>query len=150
MIIRKMHPQELAVTVNLCRYYADEAKIPDSEYDEDAVIETIRNYTIEPSQVWYNCYDGTRPVGLIAGGMTKMPWTNEHFIGHIDLVYLLDSHRNLDNFRRLVSEFEAWARQMGCRSVTAGDIGINLERTETLYTHLGYKRGLWVSKEMAE
>lgn len=150
MIVRKMHPQELDVTVNLCSYYADEAKIPVEDYDTDAVVETIREYTINPEMTWINAYDGTRPVGLIAGCITKLYWTKDHYQGHIDMVYLLESHRTLENFKRLVAEFEAWARQQGCLNVTAGDIGINLERTEKLYEHLGYKRGLWVSKEISE
>jgi GNAT superfamily N-acetyltransferase len=150
MIIRKMQPTELDITVNLCGYYADEAKIPAEEYDTDSVVDSIRMYTIQPEYVWYNAYENTRPVGFIAGCLTQKLWTKDQFIGHIDFVYLLDSHRTLDNFRRLVAEFEQWALMMKCTEVTAGDLGVNLERTEKLYEHLGYKRGLWVSKEISE
>ena len=145
-----MHPQELDITVNLCGYYAEEAAIPDLDYDTDAVVESIRMYTIQPEYCWFNMYEGTRPVGFVAGCVTKMPWSNQHLIGHIDLVFLLESHRKLDSFKRLISEFEAWAKLMNCRTVTAGDIGINPERTEKLYRHLGYTAGLWVSKELSE
>jgi GNAT superfamily N-acetyltransferase len=148
MIVRKMRPEEMDITINLCGYYADEAKIPVEEYDTDAVLETIRNYSIHPEFIWYNAYDGTRPVGLIAGCITKAPWSNKQIYAHIDLIFLLESHRTMDNFKQLLSKFEEWARMVGAVEITAGDIGINPERTRKLYTHFGFKEGVWLGKEL--
>lgn len=137
------------VTINLCGYYADEADIPSDEYDSDSVLETVRTYTIHPEYIWMNAFDGQRPVGLIAGCITKKPW-NSSLIAHIDLVFLLESHRTLANFKQLVDKFEEWAKMMQCTSITAGDIGINIDRTKKLYEHFGFSEALWMNKEISQ
>jgi len=54
----------------------------------------------------------------------------------------------MDNFRSLLSKFEEWSRMIGARAITAGDIGINPERTKTLYEHFGFTPGVWMNKEL--
>lgn len=148
MIVRKIHPQELDITVNLCNYYAQEAAIPDDDYDVNSVAETVRLYSTHNEYIWLNLYEGQRPVGLIAGCITNAPWNRKKLHGHIDLVFLLESHRSLDNFKQLINKFEEWAKEMQATTITAGDIGINVERTKKVYNHLGFKEGLWMSKEL--
>lgn len=148
MIVRRMLPQEIDSTVILCRYYADEASIPDDEYDEDAVLETIRHYSSHYEYFWFNAYDGQRPVGIIAGCCTKAPWSKTKLHAHIELIYLLESHRTMDNFRTLLSKAEEWARTIKACEITAGDIGINPERTQKLYSHFDFKPGVWMGKEL--
>lgn len=148
MIVRQMQPHELDITANLCNYYAQEANIPDEEYDVSAVAETIRTYSSRGEYIWLNAYEGQRPIGLIAGCITKEPWSKTKFNGHIDLIYMLESHRTLDNFKQLVRAFEEWARTVGATKITAGDIGINVERTKKIYSHMGFTEGLWMSKEL--
>lgn len=148
MIVRSIQPHEIDVTVNLCNYYKDEAGITDEEYDQNAVIDTIRTHTIHPEYIWLNAYEGQRPIGLIAGCITKAPWSNQIIYGHIELVFLIESHRNMDNFRELVSKFTEWAKTNKAVKITAGDIGINIERSKKIYEHLGFEQGLWMSKEI--
>jgi hypothetical protein len=85
---------------------------------------------------------------LIAGCVTKKPWSKVELIGHIELVFLLESHRTMPNFKQLLDKFEEWARSMKCQSITAGDIGINVDRTRKLFQHFDYTEGLWMSKEL--
>jgi GNAT superfamily N-acetyltransferase len=148
MIVRKMLPSELDVTINLCGYYAQEALIPEDEYDEDAVLETIRLYSSHYEYFWFNAYDGQRPVGIIAGYVTKEPWSKTKLHAHIELIFLLESHRSMDNFRTLLNKSEEWARTVGATEITAGDIGINPERTQKLYSHFDFKPGVWMGKEL--
>jgi GNAT superfamily N-acetyltransferase len=152
MIVRKMLPSEMSVTINLFGYYRDEAveSIPQiaEEYDENAVLETIRTYSTHYEYCWFNAYDGQRPVGLIAGCITKAPW-GDIFTAHCDMIFLLESHRTLDNTKQLLKAFEEWARICGAREITVGDIGINPDRTKKLFTHLGFTEGCWMSKELA-
>jgi plasmid maintenance system antidote protein VapI len=54
----------------------------------------------------------------------------------------------MDNFRDLLQQFEAWARSIKAQNITAGDIGINPERTQRLYEHFGFKPGVWMNKEL--
>ena len=152
MIVRQMQPREFDMTVNLFGYYRDEAiltmpKIAD-EYDENSVIDTIKTFASKWDHIWLNAYDNQRPVGFIAGYASACPWNSNILDANIAFIYLLDSHKNMDNFRELLSQFEAWARTIKAQNITAGDIGINPERTQKLYEHFGFKPGVWMGKEL--
>ena len=152
MIVRQMQPREFDMTVNLFGYYRDEAiqtmpKIAD-EYDENSVIDTIKTFASKWDHIWLNAYDNQRPVGFIAGYASACPWNSNILDANIAFIYLLDSHKNMDNFRELLSQFEGWAKTIKAQNITAGDIGINPERTQKLYEHFGFKPGVWMGKEL--
>ena len=152
MIVRKLHPSEIDLTVNLFSQYFDEAAevIPSiaDEYEVDAVLETIRNYSSHWEYSWFNAVDGQRPVGFIAGCITPVPWNHNKVNAHIVFIYLLPSHRNMDNFRQLLKTFEEWSRNAGAIVISAGDIGIAPERTQKLYEHFDFKPNVWMNKEL--
>lgn len=152
MIVRKMLPIEFDSTVNLFGYYRDEAieslPIIEEQYDENSVIDTIRTYASKWDHCWFNVYDNQRPVGFIAGYASECPWNKQIIDANIAFIYLLDSHKSMDNFRLLLNHFEQWAKTIGARSITAGDIGINPERTRKLYEHFDFKPGVWMGKEL--
>jgi GNAT superfamily N-acetyltransferase len=152
MIVRKMLPVEFDSTVNLFGYYFDEAAeaLPKmtNEYDENSIIDTIRHYASHWDHCWYNVYDNQRPVGFVAGYAAECPWNKNIIDAHIAFIFLLDSHKNMDNFRLLLNKFEEWAKTIKASNITAGDIGINPERTEKLYSHFGFKPGVWMGKEI--
>jgi GNAT superfamily N-acetyltransferase len=152
MIVRRMQPQEFDVTVNLFNYYIDEAAqaLPEIEeqYDSNSVIETIRLYNSHYEYVWFNAYEGTRVVGFIAGYASECPWNSEIIDANIAFIFMLDSHKNMDNFRQLMVKFEEWARTIKARNITAGDIGIDPQRTQKLYEHFDFKPGVWMNKEL--
>ena len=154
MIVRTMQPYELDATVILFNYYRDEAieSVPRiaEEYDENSMVDTIRNYAIRDQYIWLNMYEGQRPVGFIAGFIAQTPWNKDLLIANISFVYLLESHRTLENFKDLYSRFEEWARTFNAYQITGGDIGINIERSQRLYEHLGFKPVLLMVKETAE
>jgi hypothetical protein len=152
MIVRQMQPREFDVTVNLFQYYRDEAieSLPRirEEYDENTVITTIKTFASKWDHCWFNAYDNQRPVGFIAGYASECPWNKEIIYANIAFIYLLDTHKNMDNFRLLVNQFEVWARTIKAQSMTAGDIGIDPQRTQRLYEYLGFKPGVWMGKEL--
>ena len=152
MIVRKMLAQEFDSTVNLFGYYRDEAilsmPVIEEQYDENSVIDTIKQYASHWEYCWFNAYDGQRPVGFIAGYLTACPWNSNIVEANIAFIFLLESHRNMSNFKQLMTEFEAWARLAKASTITAGDIGINPERTQKLYEHFGFKSGVWMGKEL--
>jgi hypothetical protein len=153
MIVRKMTPHEIDVTINLFGYYRDEAieKLPKirDEYDEDSVLQTIRLMSSNYEYCWFNIYDNSRPVGFVAGYVSCCPWNREKVIANIQFIYLLKSHRNMDNFKQLLGKFEEWAGIVNAQEITAGDIGIDIERSKTLYEHFNFKPQLFMSKEIA-
>jgi GNAT superfamily N-acetyltransferase len=152
MIVRKMQPIEFDVTVNLFGYYRDEAieSIPRiaEEYDEDSVIDTIRHFASHWDHIWYNLYDATRPVGFVSGFATECPWNKELIVANIGFMYIIESHRNMDNFKLLLGKFEEWSKTIGAYQITAGDIGINIDRSSKLYEHFGFKPILLTVKEI--
>jgi GNAT superfamily N-acetyltransferase len=151
MIVRQMRPDEIDVTVTLFRYYAAEAAAANSrfgeEFDVNSVIKTIRSRTIQPTQVWLNMYDGSRPVGFITGSVAQCPWNHEIFYGHAEMFYILESHRNMNTFKQLVNSFEEWAKQFNAQHISASDMGINPDRTQKVFSHLGFRNGVFLYRE---
>jgi GNAT superfamily N-acetyltransferase len=148
-----MNPTELDITVNLIKYYMEEAgeSMPQlyEEYDENSIINTLRKFTISPNYVWFNLYEGQRPVGFISGFLVHKPWNENLFDGHIAFVYVLSSHRSLDVFRQLIGQFSDWAKSNNCTRITGGDIGIDEKRTRSIYEQLGFKQILTLAKEIS-
>jgi GNAT superfamily N-acetyltransferase len=147
-----MLPQEFDSTLTLFGYYRDEAieslpKIAD-EYDENSVMESIRLYASNWDYCWLNAYDNSRPVGFVAGYASACPWNKNIITANIAFIYLLESHRNMSNFKLLLDNFEGWARNVKATEVTGGDIGINPERTQKLYEHFNFKPYVLMGKEL--
>lgn len=152
MIVRKIRPEEIDVTINLCKRYANEAVelLPEIEeqFDHDSVVNTVRNRTAQDSYFWFNAFENTRPVGFISGTMTTPQWNENIFYAHIDLIYVVKEHRNINTFKSLIENVEEWADMFGCQKLTAGDIGIDVERNRKLYESIGFKQGLWMIKDI--
>lgn len=152
MIVRAMNVHEFDSTVICFNYYRDEAiqSMPEieQEYDENSVIRTIKTYASKGEYCWFNAYEGTRVVGFVAGYLVSQPWNEKILTANISFIYLLESHRTLANFKQLMTEFENWSKLYGATYVTGGDIGINIDRSKTLYEHMGFKPLLLMSKEL--
>ena len=87
-------------------------------------------------------------MGFVSGYLSECPWNRQRVEANIAFIYLLDSHKNMENFRELIAAFEEWAKTCKAQMITAGDIGINPERTQKLYEHFGFKPGVWMGKEL--
>lgn len=152
MIVRKMQHHEFDSTMICFNYYRDQAieAIPRiaEEYDENSMIETVRLYATNYEYIWLNAYEGQRVVGFISGYLSSNPWNKQLVTANIAFVFLLESHRTLENFRQLMTTFEAWARTCNCTEITAGDIGIDIERRQKLYEHFGFKPILMMIKDV--
>jgi len=153
MIVKSMTPQDFDITLNLFGYYRDEAieslPIIAEEYDENTVIDTIREYSILGTHCWLNLYQGQRPVGFVSGYIISKPWNKEILLGAIQFIYITPEHRNLENFKMLLDGFTEWAKQFKVVGIMAGDIGIDPERMRKLYEHFGFKTELSMIKEIA-
>ena len=152
MLVRKMTGHELDATMILFNYYRDEAieampKIAD-EYDENSMLETIRLYATNYEYCWFNAYEGQRPVGFVGGYISACPWNKQLITANIAFIYMLPSHRSLSNFKDLVNKFTEWAHTCHATELTAGDIGIDVERSRKVYEHLGFKEILLMTKEL--
>jgi GNAT superfamily N-acetyltransferase len=152
MIVRPMNVHEFDSTVICFNYYRDEAILSmpeiELEYDENSVIRTIRTHASRAEYCWFNAYEGQRVVGFVAGCLIPQPWNDKILTANIDFIFLLESHRNLSNFKLLMKEFDGWAKTYGAKYISGGDIGIDLERSRTLYEHQGFKPQLLMTKEL--
>ena len=152
MQVRKMHPREIDATLDILDLYFQEAVtgIPEmaDQWNEESMITFVRTYAAQWQYSWLNAYVNDQPVGLIAGSVTAAPWNDQVLTGHINMIYLVEEHRNMDNFRTLVEYFEKWAAGLGCRRLTAGDIGINPDRTKKIYEHLGFESSVFLVKDI--
>lgn len=148
-----MHANEIDATMICFNYYRDEAteRMPRilDEYDENSMVETVRQHVIDYNSAWFNALEGQRVVGFVAGYLSACPWNRKILTANISFIFLLPSHRNMDNFRDLLTSFTGWAKNCSATEITAGDIGIDVERSEKLYTHLGFKPILLMSKDLS-
>jgi GNAT superfamily N-acetyltransferase len=153
MNVREMYVNEFDATVICFSYYRDAAiqSLPhiEEEYDENSVIKTIKARASRAEHCWFNAYDGQRVVGFIAGTVIPQPWNHRILSANIDFIFLLESHRNMDNFKQLMKRFEEWARIREATSMTGGDIGIDIERSRTLFEHMGFEPMLLMNKELS-
>lgn len=147
-----MQGHELDATMILFNYYRDEAieSMPRiaEEYDENSMVMTVRTYASKVEYCWFNAYEGQRPVGFVGGFLSQCPWNEKILTANIAFIYMLPSHRSLDNFKQLLDAFDAWAKTMKAVEITAGDIGIDIERSRRLYEHVGFKEILLMTKEL--
>lgn len=152
MIVRKMQPEEFDSTLTLFHYYRDEAieSLPQiaQEYDENSSMLTIKQFATQWDSCWFNGYDNGRPVGFVSGNLSELAWNKNITIANLGFIYLLKSHRTIENFKALYNKFEEWAKLCEAKKLTVGDIGIDVERSKTIYNRLGYRDMLLMEKDI--
>jgi GNAT superfamily N-acetyltransferase len=148
-----MQPYELDSTMICFNYYRDEAieAVPGfaDEFDDDSMTDTVRSYASHYDCIWLNAYEGQRVVGFIGGYLSQCPWNKNLVSANAAFIYLLPSHRGLENFKQLLDAFTEWAKTCNCYEISAGDIGIDMERRQRLYEHFGFKPVLMMTKGIA-
>ncbi len=151
MIIRKIHPGEMDALLTIIHNYAEEASItlPDiaDEISDTIILENIRSWTVQHNHFVEVGFEGEKAVGFIAGNVIQLPWSKTHQ-ANISFIYMLESHRSMDNFKALLHRFEEWARLANASRIYSGDIGIDLERSRKLYDYLGFTERLLASKDV--
>ena len=117
-------------------YYKDEINELNpalfADYDENSMVDTIRNHSISYEMIWMNAYEGQRPVGFIGGFISACPWNKELVWANISYIYLLPSHRNKTNLTLLLEEFYAWAKLIKAVRIISSDNEIFAESFEQL------------------
>lgn len=137
MIIRSMRPEEIDSVLILFEYYRSEAGIDDEIYDQDRVLQTVREYAIRHNLMFRLALQGQRPVGLVGGFLSPDPVERE-LAATIQFLYLIPEFNQPENYHQLIQEFESWAKDSGAGMVRAIDIGSNQQRLSKIYDQLGY------------
>ena len=135
MIVKTLNLEYFDKTAIVAFQYAEDVDIED--YNEEHIIESIREHNINPSSCWFNAMVGQQVVGFIGGGASAKTLKKD-FVSIIDFLYLLPDYNNEDNLRDLVFAFIEWSEKVNC-----SDIFITAELTpETktiLETDLSFK-----------
>jgi hypothetical protein len=143
-----MQPHEIDITVNLFAQYYDQLVENNNDnlsyYDENSVIETIRNYTIRQQLVWLNAYEGQRPVGFIAGSFGPCLWNKQITKAHIDFVFLLPGR----NMQELINAFTEHAHAMDAREIILTDM--NTKVNQPIFENLGFRGIQLMTKEISK
>lgn len=137
MIIRPMEPREIDSVMILFNYYRQAAGIPDQQFNENKLLQTIREYCIRPNLFFRIACMGQRPVGVIGGFLSEDPVESE-ITATIQFNYLLDDYNDLDNYQLLISQFQTWAQSLGVKNMRAIDIGYRTDRLESVYDQLDF------------
>lgn len=132
-----MEPKEIDVVVNLFNYYKDDAGISEDRYDQDRVLNTVREYCIRPNLFFRVAFNGLRPVGLIGGFLSEDPVDTE-ITATIQFCYLLDEFAVKENYAEMIDQFQSWSQQFKVTAMRAIDIGNNPNRLEHIYDQLGF------------
>ena len=80
--------------------------------------------------------------------MTTPQWNENIVYAHIDLIFVLKEHRNMQSFKQLINQVEEWGAIFDVQKITAGDIGIDVERSRKLYESIGFSEALWMYKDI--
>lgn len=138
MIIKPLEPRDIDLVINLFGYYSDEAGIDPEQYDENRVLNTIKQYAIRPNLFFRVCWLGQRPIGCIGGFLSEDPVERET-TATIQFLYLLPDHADIMNYRQMIQEFTNWAEQFSATNIRAIDIGHNPNRLQEVYERLEFR-----------
>lgn len=137
IIIRPMETYEIDSVINLFNYYKDEAGISDERFDQNRLLNTLRQYNIRPNLFFRIAVNGLRPVGVIGGFLSEDP-VETQVTATIQFNYLIPEFNSVENYRQLIQEFETWSKQFKVEQIRALDIGENTNRLFTVYDQLGF------------
>jgi hypothetical protein len=137
IIIRPMETYEIDSVINLFNYYKDEAGISDERFDQNRLLNTLRQYNIRPNLFFRIAVNGLRPVGVIGGFLSEDPVEAE-ITATIQFNYLISEFNSVENYSQLIQEFETWSRQFKVEQIRALDIGEKTNRLFAVYDQLGF------------
>lgn len=132
-----METSEIDLVINLFNYYRDDAGIPDDRYDENKVINTVREYCIRPNLFFHCAFIGRRPVGIIGGFLSEDPIDTE-VTATIQFNYLIPEYATVENYGQMIDIFQKWAEQFSVTQIRAIDIGNRPNRLIDVYNKLEF------------
>jgi GNAT superfamily N-acetyltransferase len=144
MVIRRPHATELDSTLILLEYQRDEFEI--SQYDEDFVTQTVKNYNVKATHFWHNAYEGSRPIGCIGGYLVQGNWSKDLY-AHLQFFYVLPTHRNQGIYSDMFKPFKEWTVANNVVKIIAGDLDLNSEHINAVIEQQGFaKKEIWIKE----
>jgi len=102
MIIKPLEVAQFDKTVSIAIQYAEQLGI--ENYDEEHIIESIREHKIDTTKCWFNAVLGQSIVGFV-GGVVGTKTLTKDIVGIIDFFYLLPEYNTEENISELTFSF---------------------------------------------
>lgn len=138
MLVRPLRPQDMDNTMILMDYYREEMNLEDGEWDENSVIQSIRLYSSNAETCFLVAVEGQRVVGCCSG-IARKEFYNNTIETVIQMLYLLPSHRNTENYNQIFGEFKNWAHSFGSKRTLLVDVGNNATRIHPIADVLDFQ-----------
>ena len=128
MLVRNLRPQDIDLLLVMMSYYRDEVNISDEDWDENSVIQSIKFYATNLELTCLVAVENSRIVGCLLASMKK-EFYNNNVSAAIQMLYLLPSHRQRENYQQLYNEFLNWTIGTKLEKILLIDI---VDRTDRL------------------
>lgn len=138
MLVRPLRPQDLDNTMIMMDYYREEMDIgQDEEWNENSVIQSIRLYSTNAECMFLVAVESDRVVGCCSG-IARKEFYNDTIETVMQMMFLLPSHRNKENYQQLLGEFLNWSHLVKSQRMLLVDIGNSNTRIQTIADTLNF------------
>ena len=126
MLVRPLRPEDMNNVMILMNYYKDEMQIADDEWDEDAVVQSIKFFASNMQCTCLVAVEGYRIVGLLIGNVKKEFYNNK-FSAAIQMFYLMPGYKHNEYYGQMYKEFVAWSQLNKAEKILMMDMSDNTD-----------------------
>ena len=148
-MVRSMEQRDIPQVLSLMSMLRVESTVF-SHYPEDpAYVTNQLTFMVQsPMHIMLIDVDNHERLKGVMFGFTGSPWWSPYYEANEMLLAVSEEYRGSSVAVRLIKEFECIAVNRRCMSINVGSsLGINDDRVERLYKHLGYEsRGHGLTK----
>lgn len=138
--VRDMTDEDLEVLGPLMKANHTESYYNDIEYDPIAFKFTFKQYIYDPDRYSAIALEKGKLIGYLLGFKEHYLFNRSLYYASDLLLYVDKKYRGKLVGKKLLKDFESWAKAHKCKEVLLGTkTDITTERTKLLYEKLGYK-----------
>lgn len=126
MLVRSLRPADMENVMILMNYYRDQMEIVDEDWDEDAVVQSLKFYASNMQCLALVAVEGYKIVGVLLGTVKKEFYNNKHMAA-IQMFYFLPGSGNNEYYHQMYKEFHQWASTVKAEKIMLMDITDNTD-----------------------
>lgn len=136
--LRKMTEADLDLMEGLMKANHEESYYKDLEYNKISSRLTFMEYIYGLETYAKVIEDKQKIIGYLLGFTQKFIFNKDKYASDL-LLYVDDKYRGKLVGKKLLTDFEKWSKDLGCKEILLGTkTEITTERTKQLYNKLGY------------
>lgn len=128
MLVRPLRPDDMNGVMTLMEYYRDQMQIDEMDWDEDAVVQSIKFFSTNMQCTTLVAVEGYRIIGLLVGNVKKEFYNNK-YTAAIQLFFLMPGFKHNEYYAQMYSEFVVWSKLVKAEKILMLDMSDN---TDTL------------------